>query len=61
MGKKSEDAPARKTAEQWCIEKKTEAWLFNGAQAGLLWPVGVELTEDEYNAAIHATAHVSIR
>lgn len=62
----AEPVPAKKTAEEWAAEKKhTRAqnragqkpavvpdWRFAAAKAHEGWPVGKELTEAEYDAAV---------
>lgn len=49
-----------KTVEQWAAEKATPDWLLAAARAGNRWPVGRELTEQEFDAAIEAAAHTQI-
>lgn len=54
-------APLRMTAEQFCEAKSTPIRKFLDAQAFCQWPIGKELTEDEYDNAILAAAAVTIR
>lgn len=51
-----EDKPAeaKKSVEEWREEKKTELVKFAAAKGLSNWPVGAELTEGEYDAAIEA-------
>lgn len=50
-----------KTVEQWCAEKGTPDWLYEGARVGNRWPVGQEMNEAKYDAAIDAAGKVEIR
>lgn len=57
----SEDQkPEKKPVEQWLSELKPELWKHNAAKAGRQWPIGLELTRDEYLAALEAAAHVAL-
>lgn len=47
-------APALKPFEAWALEKKTPAWLLNGARCANAWAKGRELDEATYDAAIVA-------
>lgn len=62
---KKDEAPApsieKKTAEQLAKELATPTWLFAAAKALHAWPIGMELTTDEYKAALDAAANVQIR
>jgi len=48
-----------KTVEQWASEKSTPDWLFAAAKVGNRWPIGRELSEAEYDAAIKRAAHTT--
>lgn len=50
-----------KTSETWCAEKGTPDWLYAGARVGNRWPVGQEMTEAKYDAAIDAAGKVESR
>lgn len=66
-------APAQKrTAEQWAEAKgftpmligtreNPSFWKWAAAKAMLRWPIGIELTEAEFDAAIAAAANVEIK
>jgi hypothetical protein len=58
---KKPDTEPRVPVEEHAKAKGTAAWLFAGAKLGNRWPTGCELTEAEYDAAIHAAANVQIR
>jgi hypothetical protein len=47
-----EQQSERRTAEAWRDAKQTVAWAFAAARAGERWPLGQELTEAQYDAAI---------
>jgi acyl transferase domain-containing protein len=54
--------PARRPPEEWCVAKKTPAWLFAAAEALHRWiRSGVQLTEAEYDDAIRAAAQMPLR
>lgn len=65
------EAPVRQTAEQWRdarIESKTKypggfdaAGVYAMAKALRGWPIGVEMTETEYEAAVKAALSVEAR
>lgn len=55
----SEAAAERRTVEEWCSAKATEGWLFAATKAGNRWPVGLLLTEAEYDQALERAAHVT--
>jgi hypothetical protein len=44
-----------KTAEEWAAEKKIEGWKFAAAKAGNAWPVGKELSEEDFDDAVEAS------
>jgi len=66
-------APApKRTAEQWAEAKgfvplligtreNPSFWKWAAAKAMLRWPIGAELTEAEFDAAIEAAANVEIK
>jgi hypothetical protein len=45
-------ADARKPIEFWAEKHKTAASTFAGVKAGKQWPIGQEVTEEVYLAAI---------
>lgn len=49
-------APVRRTVEELRDEQDTPAWLFAGAKMKHSWPVGAELSDAEYEAALRAAA-----
>ena len=57
----STTAAVRKTVEQWQAEKIIVPWLFAFASTQNRWPVGRELTEAEFDAAIKAAFDVAFR
>lgn len=58
--KVKEDALVR-PAEEWRALFATPDWLFAAAQAKRGWPLGREVTEAEYKAAIKAAENEVIR
>lgn len=46
--------------EEWRAEKSTPEWLFAAAKMMHAWPIGLVLSESDYDAAIDAAAHVRI-
>lgn len=53
-------AAEKKTVEALKLAHETPAWLFASAKMKHNWPVGAELTEDEYVAALTAAAEEPI-
>lgn len=53
------DAPIA-PAETWAKEKSTPAWLFAAARAANRWPIGREMTESAYDAAIKKVQNLPI-
>lgn len=53
-------AALRLTVEQWLGRKRPEAWKHAAAGAMNRWPIGAELTEEEYDAAIQGAEHIRI-
>ena len=51
----------RQPVEAWREALATPAWLFAAAVAKNRWPVGFELSEDDYKRAIRATEQEVIR
>lgn len=47
-----------KPIETWCAEKETADWLFAATKAALRWGAGKEVTEEEYEKAVTATAGI---
>lgn len=57
-----DNAPAeRRTAEAWAAAKRTARHWFEGARVGNAWPVGKELSELEFDAAIAAVQSMEVR
>lgn len=56
----SNDA-AKQTIEHWQIVLGTPQWLWAGMKLGRGWPIGKEVTLDEYEAAVHWAASVTCR
>ena len=54
-------AVARKPIEEWQRQKVIVPWLFAFASTQHHWPVGRELTEAEFDAAIKAAFDVAFR
>jgi hypothetical protein len=50
----------KKAVEEWAKEKNTPAWLFASAAALHGWPIGRELDESEFTAALDAAANVKL-
>lgn len=55
------DEEGRCTAEVWAAKNKTPDWLFAATKACHGWPIGKELTEPEYAAAVTAAAGTTCR
>lgn len=49
-----------KTAEAWCAELGTADWLFAAARALKQWPIGKELDQAAYTAALNEAANVKL-
>ena len=49
------------TAEFWRDLLETPTWLFAGMKAGKGWPIGKELTREDYEAAAEWAANVPCR
>lgn len=61
MSKKTEaEAVVKKTVEQWRDEKLPSVWKHAAAAAHNAWPVGKELTSEEYDAALERAATIPI-
>ena len=55
-------APApRKSWEQWAREKQTPRMERRCTAIMHRWPIGREMTEQDFDAAVHAAANVAIR
>lgn len=52
--------PERRPYEQWVAAKKPAAWLAAAARAGRGWAIGREVTEQEFDAAIHDAGAVAL-
>lgn len=53
--------PTRHPVEKWRELLGTPSWLFAAAKVMFKWPVGRELTEEEYRQAIRAAEQEVIR
>ena len=51
----------RKAFELWGKEKSTPDWLLAGTAAGNRWAIGREVTEAEFDAAVHKAANTPMR
>jgi hypothetical protein len=49
------------TAEHWAKTKATPVWLFRAAKAREHWPIGAELTEAQYDAALAGVLNITVR
>lgn len=56
---KHEPAP-RRTVEEWAVLKASEPWQYAAARAMCRWPVGFEMTEEGFEAALYAAAHIPL-
>lgn len=54
-----EAEPERRTVEEWRAAKSPADWLFAAAKVGNRWPVGLVLTEAEFDEALERSAHVT--
>ena len=59
--KEAEAQPTRHPVEKWRELLGTPSWLFAAAKVMFKWPVGRELTEEEYRQAIRAAEQEVIR
>lgn len=55
------EAPLRRSVEEWSKEKGTSEWAFAAAKHLLRWPIGQQVTEAEYDAAIARTLGIRSR
>lgn len=46
-------SPARKAWEIWAADKGVPHWKADAARIGRQWPLGQEVTEDEFNQAVY--------
>ena len=60
MAKDTTKPAPKQTVEKWLEELKPELWKHAGARALHCWPVGAELSREDYEKALDAAAHVSI-
>lgn len=58
---KSAAAPVKKTVEAWAAAAKLPPWQFAAAKTMCHWPIGKELTEEEFNQAVAAARSIEIR
>lgn len=49
-----------KPFETWAAEKKTPDWLLAAAAASHQWPIGREMTEAQFDAAVEAAANLKM-
>lgn len=61
--KKDDATPTtpKQAIEQHAKDQNTEGWLFAAAKALHRWPIGMELTAEEYAAGLTAAKNVEIR
>jgi hypothetical protein len=52
--------PSKKTVEAWRAELGTPDWLFAAARALKQWPIGKELEQAAYTAALDEAANVKL-
>lgn len=52
-------APETRTVEEWRAAKSPAAWLFEAAKAGNRWPIGLMVTESQFDEALERAAHVT--
>lgn len=55
------EAPLRRAFEAWAADRKTDAWKVNAAKHLRGWPIGAEVTEDEFNQAVYDACNHVIR
>ena len=60
MSDESTNPEPIKTVEAWFAALAPEAWQHHAAQCCFGWPVGKELTEAQYKAALDEAAHVVV-
>lgn len=53
----SPDPSAKKPIEEWGKKKQTKQWIQRAAFFLKGWVAGAELTEKEYDEAVHEAAH----
>jgi hypothetical protein len=59
-GEPSAVDPSKKTIEAWRAELGTPDWLFAAARALKQWPIGKELEQAAYTAALDEAANVKL-
>jgi hypothetical protein len=47
--------------EKWAEQKHLPAWQFAAAKAHENWPQGFEVTEEEFDEAVHAACGIALR
>jgi len=52
---------SRLPAEKWAEQKKLPAWKFAATKAHQAWPVAREVTEEEFDRAVHAACGIALR
>lgn len=52
--------PLRRAVEEWAQLKKTPDWAFAAAKASARWGQGRELSETEFDEAVHAACNVTL-
>jgi hypothetical protein len=55
------EPPPRKPWEEWVSAKHTSPMDWQRTAIMHRWPIGREMTEHDFDAAIYAAAHVAIR
>lgn len=55
------ESAERLPVEQWAKQKLIPAWKFVVAKAHEQWPVGLQVTEAEFEAAVDAACHAPLR
>lgn len=51
----------KKTIEQWAAEKKIPAWKVSVARAFERWPVGYEVTEEQFEESLRLSLGCVLR
>jgi hypothetical protein len=52
-------AAEQRTVEEWRAVKAPADWVFAAARAGNRWPIGLLVTESEFDDALERAAHVT--
>ena len=51
----------KQPVEKWAEQKKLPAWKFAAAKAHASWPLGFEVSEEEFDQAVHAACGIALR